>query len=89
MTHSAGPWRVTESDNYVADPETKSFKVISADGETICDNASYYPHPVLEQDANLIAAAPEMLDALRLAIEWMEFEHIRDKLYSVVEKASK
>lgn len=57
MTHSKAPWRDEYQDatRYVRD----------AYDEIVCSDECYYPAAVSEYDMVLIAAAPELLDALR------------------------
>jgi len=62
--HTPGPWTLSEwEDRY-----DNALEVTGADGETICDNFPYYPHPVSPANARLIAAAPDLLEALELLV---------------------
>jgi hypothetical protein len=71
-THSPGPWHV--------DLDTTIASVKSADGKAVarCYQGDY--------DAALIAAAPEMLDALRLALTCLDaaadgrLEDVKDEI---------
>ena len=68
MTHTRGPWRVTtqpEDGRLIADlvdgrPGLRRYSIVH-DGEEEGDAMA---------DACLLAAAPEMLEALRSAVEW-------------------
>ena len=55
MTHTPGPWEVSTSDG---NPQTK-------DGFMICE-MKYIGDGKDDENARLIAAAPELLDALKL-----------------------
>ena len=55
-----GPWEVTES------TESEYVMVIGANGAGLfCENEA---HPGAREDAHLIAAAPELLEALEIAV---------------------
>ena len=55
--HTPGPWVFRKDEGWT----------ILADGESIMGNEQYYPWcPWNEADWRLIAAAPEMLEALKL-----------------------
>lgn len=68
-----GPWHLhlqaaeryvptlTGSDHY----DEEYVAVVGANGEVICDNAQYYSQSVAKSDAILIAAAPDLKDALQ------------------------
>lgn len=57
MTHYPGPWHV--------DTRAGTTSVKASDGEIICDNERYYPQPLNPENANLIAAAPDLLAAIK------------------------
>ena len=60
--HTPGPWRVEEIELF----ETGSgVQVVAADGTVIADNQTYYPQSLDPANAHLIAAAPELLEALK------------------------
>lgn len=62
--HTPGPWRLTDgnSDTY----ECRQIK--SADGRSLMGDEQYYPWtPSDIEDWRLIAAAPELLEALKKA----------------------
>ena len=85
MTHTPGPWFVGfspdmdgESGEYgpgVYDSEAGVFAVIDGEPETVAQ-------PYLEADARLIAAAPEMLEALEAMVEMVEMNGL-DKRYAL------
>lgn len=57
VKHSLGPWRVSY--------ERGTTQIRTADNESIMGNEAYYPWvPENPADWHLIAAAPEMLEAL-------------------------
>lgn len=63
--HTPGPWRILR-ENVDGDVETQ---ILSADGNSLMGDARYYPWvPAYEADWLLIAAAPELLEALRKAV---------------------
>ncbi len=63
--HTPGPWTLQSLTMYEGGEENTGWEVVGANGDTICDNQTYYPHAVSLPDARLIAAAPELLEALR------------------------
>jgi len=66
--HTPGPWEVYYFERSHEADECKGVGVRSKDsGETICNNETYYPHALDEKNAALIAAAPELLEALILS----------------------
>lgn len=64
-----GPWRLERYENSVGEI---GARVVSADGQTICDNEPYYPKAVKEHDAAIIAAAPNLLALLKEAQEYLD-----------------
>lgn len=66
MSHTPGPWRLTDNGGVIRrnrkDPDAKAthWWIRRADGCAIADTAY-----ATEDDARLIAAAPDMLQALR------------------------
>lgn len=87
--HTKGPWRVhvnsvvegctrsiatlTEADHY-ANSGQPYTAVVGSDGEVVCDNAHYYPQGLDPKNANLIAAAPDLLAALVPFLEFADSE---------------
>ena len=87
--HTPGPWEVGPTDNSVvtdvytvADLSSENNKMLAPGFETL-------------PNARLIAAAPELLEALGLALEWMRYMHISAnsplhiKLQAAIYKATK
>ena len=64
MSQYIGPWIV---DSDVPKSDIGHRAIISLDGDTICN-----PSPMGGRNAKLIAAAPELLDALRWALDQIE-----------------
>ena len=66
--HTPGPWRF---EFYKNDSDEYCHRVVGSyidkNGwpDIVCDNEPYYPHQVSEADARLIAAAPDLLEALK------------------------
>lgn len=58
---SPGPWKVVIAKQHTGD---SLVSVIDLEGNTVCDNETYYPQALDPRNANLIAAAPHMLKAL-------------------------
>lgn len=76
--HTPGPWRVGEYDDYLGyDCMTGGVRA----GPVVLDGGSYGQKSCLPiepaqldrlmADARLIAAAPELLEALRLSLAWL------------------
>jgi hypothetical protein len=93
--HTPGPWKVVKTDDHISRP--KDFRV---DGPTYtansCCGCSDTGNMVLA-DARLIAAAPELLDALNNFVEFFapqyytnsgaEFQKIRADALAAIAKA--
>ena len=64
--HTPGPWYVRTDGEQSCGFEMDGplVEVVSADGTVICCNERYYPTSLDPKNAQLIAAAPDMLDAL-------------------------
>jgi hypothetical protein len=77
--HTPGPWRI---EPYRDDHPDTSYFVVGADGNTVCavenqqDGGVYYEP--CKADARLIAAAPEMLEALKLLEAALTQYNLRD-----------
>jgi len=56
-----GPWL---AEKYKDSIGGESIRVVSADGDLVCDNEPYYPHAVTEPNARVIAAARDLVPAL-------------------------
>lgn len=65
--HTPGPWRVVrDRDNHWGMIEVVGSSILTIQGFTVATNVSPQKAAQIERDANLIAAAPQMLEALRL-----------------------
>jgi len=64
MTHSPAPWLI---DDRLEGKEIGYRVIVDADGFIICDSS-----PMGEANARLIAAAPDLLDALCRALPFVE-----------------
>ncbi len=67
MAHTPGPWRYGVLSNLTATPTPIGFDIIASDGPFIASTALDR-----EDDARLITAAPELLDALKVARRVLE-----------------
>ena len=81
-TFTPGPWAVSNGfDGSISVSATRSFRInnISAGTPIICDIFKHKDseHFAGEQNANLIAAAPELLDALQAMLSLDEDNHQR------------
>lgn len=63
MTHTKGPWRVGKDRETVTEPNTDD--IIAKPGKNF---SIINPSQRLEANARLIAAAPELLEALKMAL---------------------
>ena len=65
--HTPGPWRW--SDEYSARDLSDTWTLLGSDGHGIlsCDGIGNSPQCLNKSDASLIAAAPDILEALALA----------------------
>ncbi len=79
MIHTPAPWKVT--DGY-------ECKIIDADGiDRVCTVNGSNDGNIQAANARLIAAAPELLEALKRCLEYFEpsmhegfADHVRDKI---------
>ena len=73
-THTPGPWIIHRASEYTMDSEDdeKIMSIIAENGQMILFTDSGYFKP-LEGNARLIAAAPELLEALKACVEALEF----------------
>ena len=67
VVYTPGPWRVVrDRENHWGMIEVVGSSILTIRGFTIATNVSAQKAAQIERDANLIAAAPQMLEALRL-----------------------
>lgn len=66
MTNIKGPWTLQGYENDISE---MGVRVVDADGNVVCNDEPYYPHPVSFANARLIAAAPDLLEALEMMLE--------------------
>lgn len=70
MKHTPGPWSVNVIGQHWNNKSLKHIEVtFGQDGECICDTV-YNP-----SDANLIAAAPDLLEVMQDVVEQWKVEH--------------
>lgn len=84
-----GPWHVNTIGKHWNNPALVHLEVtFGTDGECICDTV--YRH----EDADLIAAAPELLEALTVTLDeighWLSQQkpELRQKIVSAINKAT-
>ncbi len=84
--HTPGPWHVhvakskavtggllsCETLTGASHGPNDYIAVVGADGNVVCDNANYYATAISEEDAPLIAAAPELLALLQEARTYID-----------------
>lgn len=66
-----GPWVIGPGRGYDGAEENMGV-YSSVGGQTICDDVQFYPQGVRHRDMPLIAAAPELLNALRRLVAVVE-----------------
>jgi hypothetical protein len=66
MSYTPGPWEWSDSYSSRAGDETMTLMGAEGDGVLSCDGVENAPLP---KDARLIAAAPELVEALKIAHE--------------------
>jgi hypothetical protein len=67
MAHTPGPW-ICDSEKDMFDSDKRTWLVTTADGTLLADCIPWERGA----DARLIAEAPELLEALRVGLEWSE-----------------
>jgi hypothetical protein len=68
MTHTPGPWRIRF---FEEGPEKRRCFLVQTEGRiTIAENRHTHDWKEAETNAALIAAAPEMLEALEDMLKW-------------------
>lgn len=68
-----GPWRKVAHDMYMMDGD-EPIAVENAKGDTVCNNAPFYPAALEAKYADLIAAAPELYTHAKWVMAMLE-EH--------------
>jgi len=59
-----GPWLLRAHDNFMDGDDLPPLEIVDCDGKIIACNTSYYPTELDAKYAHLIAAAPELYEAL-------------------------
>lgn len=62
MSAAPGPWRLRVCELHEGG---QGLEIVDAEGQTVCDNQTYYPHALDACNAPLIESAPELLRALK------------------------
>lgn len=90
--HTLGPWEW--SNQYKSSDNSDTWSLIGADGYGIlsCDGEANSPQSCNKADAQLIAAAPELLEALKLADAALEganmnMDVVKRKVKAAIAKA--
>ena len=65
MTHTPGPWKYLKVGYLLQQDKTPTFEISSPEG------TYWIAHALTEEDAQLIAAAPEMLDMLKAVKDYV------------------
>jgi hypothetical protein len=65
--HTSGPWVIVRRES--ASGIGQVLEVLDANGDAVCNDETYYPTPLDERNAPLIAAAPDLLNTLRELVE--------------------
>ena len=91
--HTPGPWRVEVWDYPCATPPRQELNVQTADrllATLQCDfseeNPFIIPHAEANANARLIAAAPELLEALNKAVAYLEANRPAGKIREIFSK---
>lgn len=69
MNISPAPWAVRTIELHEGG---EGIEVVDANGDAVCNNQTFYPQELKPENAHVIAAAPEMLEALELMIKMYE-----------------
>lgn len=89
--HTKGPWRI---DCWHGQHDECGALIVGANGERICDTAAEFylrrseyiaTHAAYRANARLIAAAPDLLHACKVALASMEYGNMPD--WAILEKA--
>ena len=86
--HTPGPWRLNENNNWKTNPFSVTVRKFGVHGTTIANIPTRMTVPPQEQQANarLIAAAPDLLEALQTLPQGPLYTD--DEINLWVEKAS-
>jgi len=70
-THSPAPWIVRKMELYEeGSSKQNGIEVTDAEGNAVCCNQTYYPTSLKPENAHIIAAAPELLEAVEAFINY-------------------
>lgn len=73
MTHTPGPWRIGGRDSVVCDTEIPQFQTA---GSVDAYGGHLVAESIARENLYIISAAPEMLEALEAALQFVEhFSH--------------
>lgn len=80
-------WHVEKGEEDWAGDGIDYFSVVDDEGNIICDNMAYYPAAVDIVHAPLIAAAPELLEAMKAVISENHVDGAFDMARAAIAKA--
>lgn len=74
--HTPGPWRISDNGKAIVGRSHSDTVVFTSNGERMISSTA---------NANLIAAAPELLDVARECTAWFELDRFRDRTVRATE----
>lgn len=81
--HTPGPWKVLDNNPEVLPIVCKGFDTIAH----IRDAGVWADYFEVEANAHLVAAAPDLLEACTLALEFVTHEGLSARLVAAIDKA--
>lgn len=69
MDPSPLPWFTRPHDSYMCEDDEAPIEIVDARGDTVADNARYYPHQIKLADAEFIVRRVNSHDVLVSALE--------------------
>lgn len=88
--HSPGPWTVRKMGLHEESSDSlNGIEVTDAEGNAVCCNQPFYPTALKPENAHLIAAAPDLLEALNTVMNIYGYYITDDIVKGVVQAAIK
>lgn len=87
MNQFNGPWKVQKMDLHETGKQLDGIEVVDARGYAVACNQTYYPTALNPAYAPLIAAAPEMLEALERLVEAIEYTPLGVRAITALQEA--